>query len=48
MLLNVSRTPAPESWLANLVTEPPSYSSLDKDAEAFVTVCVKFNLSLFH
>lgn len=37
MLLNVSRTPAPESWLANLETEPPSYSALDKDA--YVTVC---------
>lgn len=38
MLLKVSRTPAPESWLSNLGTEPPSYSALDK--EAFVTVCV--------
>jgi len=36
MLLNVSRTPAPESWLANLETEPPSYSALDK--EAYVTL----------
>jgi len=36
MLLNVSRTPAPESWLANLETEPPSYSALEK--EAYVTL----------
>jgi len=36
MLLNVSRTPAPESWRANMESEPPSYSSLDK--EAYVTL----------
>jgi len=40
MLLNVSRTPAPESWLA----EPPSYSALDKDA--FITLeKSRFNIS---
>jgi hypothetical protein len=44
MLLNVSRTPAPESWLSNLGTEPPSYSALDK--EAFVTLKKsRFNIS---
>jgi hypothetical protein len=44
MLLNVSRTPAPESWLANLETEPPSYSALDK--EAYVTLDKsRFNIS---
>ena len=45
MLLNVSRTPAPETWLANLETEPPSYSALDK--EAYVTVCVFFSFADF-
>jgi len=44
MLLNVSRTPAPESWLANLETEPPSYSALDK--EGYVTLDKsRFNVS---
>jgi len=44
MLLNVSRTPAPESWLANLETEPPSYSALNK--EGYVTLDKsRFNVS---
>ena len=38
MMLNVSRTPVPESWLSTLATKPSvGYNSLDK--EAFVTVC---------
>jgi len=38
MLLNVSRTPAPETWLANLDSEPPSYTDSALDKEAYVTL----------